>query len=56
MRGESDRLAVLITAMAVQGPPKEQPPGNSQVKELSHVSDLESGTAVPTDGDNRQLA
>ena len=26
-------------------------PGNSQVKELSHVSTLESGTAVPTDGD-----
>ena len=56
MRGESDCLAMLITAMAMQGPPKEQPPGNSQVKELSHVSDLESGTAVPTDGDNRQLA
>ena len=56
MRGESDCLTVLITAMAMQGPPKEQPPGNSQVKELSHVSDLESGTAVPTDGDNRQLA
>ena len=47
---------MLITATAMQGPPKEQPPGNSQVKELSHVSNLESGTAVPTDGDNRQLA
>ena len=56
MRGESDRLAMLITAPAMQGPPKEQPPGNSQVKEPFHVSDLESGTAVPTDGDNRQLA
>ena len=56
MRGESGRLAMLISAPAMQGPPKEQPPGNSQVKELSHVSNLESGTAVLTDGDNRQLA
>ena len=56
MRGESDRLATLISVPAKQGPPKEQPPGNSQVKELSHVSNLESGTAVPTDGDNRQQA
>ena len=56
MRGESGRLAMLISALAMQGPPKEQPPGNSQVKELFHVSNLESGTAVPTDGDNRQLA
>ena len=56
MRGESDSFAVLISAPAMQGPPKEQPPGNSQVKELSHVSNLESGMAMPTDGDNRQLA
>ena len=56
MRGESGRLDVLISAAAMQGPPKEQPPGNSQVKELSHVSNLESGMAMPTDGDNRQLA
>ncbi len=53
MRGESGRLAMLISAPAMQGPPKEQPPGNSQVKELFHVSNLESGTAVPTDGDTR---
>ena len=33
----------------------EQSPGNSQVKELSHVSTLESGTAVPTDGESRQM-
>ena len=39
----------------MQDPPKEQPPGNSQVKELSHVSALESGTAVPTDGESRQM-
>ena len=56
MRGESDRLAMVIKTPAMEGPPKEQHPRNSQVKELSHVSDLESGTAVPTDGDNRQLA
>ena len=30
-------------------------PGNSQEKELSHVSTLESGTAVPTDGESRQM-
>ena len=46
---------MLMSAPAMQGPPKEQPPGNSQVKELCHVSNLESGAAVPTDGENRQL-
>ena len=55
MRGESDPASVLGSALAVEDPPKEQPPGNSQVKELSYVSTLESGTAVTTDGESRQM-
>ena len=34
--------------------PKEQYPRNSQVPVLHHVSTLESGTAVSTDGENRR--
>ena len=33
--------------------PKEQFPRNSQVPVLIHVSNLESGTAVSTDGESR---
>ena len=52
MRGESDPASVLASVLAVEDPPKEQPPGNSQVNEPFRVSALESGTAVPTDGES----
>ena len=38
--------------MLTQQAPKEQYPKNSQVSVLLHVSTLESGMAVPTDGEN----
>ena len=53
MIGESESISARHPVLVAWNPPKEQPPGNSQVKELFHVSNLESGTAVPTDGDTR---
>jgi hypothetical protein len=41
--------------MGCVGSTKGATPRNSQVKELSHVSTLESGTAVPTDAESRQM-
>lgn len=49
MGGESRRGRILGSFKPA---PKEQFPRNSQVPVLIHVSTLESGTTVSTDGEN----
>ena len=46
--GEPEQVAQLVPSPA----PKEQFPRNSQVPVPIHVSTLESGTAVSTDGEH----